>query len=148
MDIMPVGPEIFEYLIGQQPECIQGNQIDNGKGNNHIMAEQGQSENMFIEKHQCKTDETKIQEIKKDGSIGPCPGDLGEIGCLKQNDPGGNDQQQHDNIILREIKIFPVKKVCNIIGKKIGNDRDNDIEYRKHCTFIFSSPFCLGHFRP
>jgi len=60
VDVMPVGPEIFEYLIGQQPEGIKGNQIDNGKGNNHIMAEQGEPEYMFIEKHQRKTDETEI----------------------------------------------------------------------------------------
>ena len=103
---------------------------------------------MFIEKHQRKTDETEIQEIKKNGGIGPSPGDLREIGCLKQNDPGGNNQQQHDIIILCEIEIFPVKKVCNIIGEKIGNSSDYDIEYRKHNTFIFSSLFCLGHFRP
>jgi len=92
------------------------------------MAEQGEPEYMFIKKHQRKTDETEIQEIKKNGGIGPCPGDLREIRGLEQNDPGGNDQQKHDNIILREIEIFPVKKVCNIIGEKIGNHSDYDIE--------------------
>jgi len=79
MNIMPVGPEVIEYLIGQQPESVQRKQIDNGKGNNHIMAEQGEPEYMFIKKHQRKTDETEIHKIKKNGGIGSCPGDLREI---------------------------------------------------------------------
>ncbi len=65
-DVMTIGPEIFEDLVSQQTEAVKGKQIDNGKGNNDIMAEGCKAENMFIKEQQCKADGIEIHEINKD----------------------------------------------------------------------------------
>ena len=86
------------------------------------MAECCKPENVFVQKHQGKSDGAEIQKIKKDGAIGSCSRHLGEVQCLKQHNPGGDDQHEHDNIIPGELEILPVNKVgkkkCKKIRKK------------------------------
>ena len=69
------------------------------------MAEECQSKEVLVKKHQSKSDAAEIQKVKENGKIGPGPGNLCKFGGIQQNNPGWNDQQQHDNVIAGKLKI-------------------------------------------
>ena len=110
------------------------------------MAEGCKPENVFVQKHQGKSNRAEIQKIKKDGTIGSCSRNLRKVQGLKQYDPGGDYQHQHDDIILGELEIFPVNEVGKKKSKEIRQYGYDDIEYRKDSTFILFPFFRLGHF--
>ena len=115
---MTVGPEILEYSVCDHSERIQRNKIYKGKGQNDVVTEIIKSEDMFVEKHQCKTNKTKLNKIKENGKHGPCSWYLAQIGNLEEYGPCGYDQRQHDNVLPCKTKIRPVYK----IGEKISQE--------------------------
>ena len=83
------------------------------------MAEKRQSKKVLVQEHQCKSDAVKIQEVEKYGEVGPRPGHLGELGGMQQDRPRGDDQGQHNDVIVGKLEVFLVYQV----GKKIGKEK-------------------------